>query len=534
MYKIMIVDDEAEVREAIVKKMDWNSLGFEVSADAENGLDALEKAETLDLDVILTDIKMPFMDGLELGKALQERRSPIKLIVFSGFDDFEFAKEAIKLNVMEYVLKPVNAEELSRVLLKVKGILDEERSSKRSIEALKKNYEEMLPVIRERFLTDLVRGVHGELDVESQLRELDIPVTEKPCHLMAVGRIGHGQQGERKTNFDREMLRLSVSSLLDEQLGEEFGHAIWVDRTYLMLLISIDRETQTEELIEALEGVCKSCRKIFGVSLTIGLGKSGKGYETIPVSYAEALQALEYRAILGSERVIYHGDVDYSVPVSTRFDSEEAAYLTKAITFAMGDEETLQEAVDRILDKVEESDTLVQDYQIYMLGLMDTLMRMIEKYGLPMEEMLGHGGNYLDILSSFGTSVQLSDWLLSTCLKISRGIEEKRAATTRNIIDEAKDYIEQNYADSELSVDKLCHQIHISPSYFSTIFKQETGRSYVSYLTDIRLEKAAELLKSTEDKTYLIAARVGYQEPNYFSYVFKKKYGVSPSKFRNG
>ena len=116
LYKIMIVDDEEEVRKAIVKKMDWESLGFEVAADAENGIEALEKAETLDLDVILTDIKMPFMDGLELGRVLQEKHSPIKLILFSGFDEFEYAKEAIRLNVIEYVLKPVNAEELAQVL----------------------------------------------------------------------------------------------------------------------------------------------------------------------------------------------------------------------------------------------------------------------------------------------------------------------------------------------------------------------------------------------------------------------------------
>ena len=126
LYKIMIVDDEAEVRQAIARKIDWGALGFEIVADAENGRDALEKAETLELDVVLTDIKMPFMDGLTLGAELSRRKPHVKLIVFSGFDEFEYAKKAIKLNVVEYVLKPVNAAELTAILGRVRRVLDEE------------------------------------------------------------------------------------------------------------------------------------------------------------------------------------------------------------------------------------------------------------------------------------------------------------------------------------------------------------------------------------------------------------------------
>ncbi|MCI9486668.1 MAG: response regulator [Lachnospiraceae bacterium] len=532
LYKIMIVDDEEEVRKAIVKKMDWEGLGFEVVADAENGIDALEKAENLDLDVILTDIKMPFMDGLELGRVLQEKHSPIKLIVFSGFDEFEYAKEAIRLNVIEYVLKPVNAEELGQVLARVKGELDTMMAENRSLERLKKSYEEMLPMIRERFLTDFVRGLFEEGDVEGHLEELQIPGREKRFHLAAVARVGRPPEGNRTTR-EQEMLRISAGKFLEEQLLPEFVPVIWTYKTYLILIVSMDEEQEASVLLDILESACRKCQRIFGVSLTVGLGGTGEGYERIPESYREAFSALEYRAILGSGRAICYQDVDDSVSVPVCFGGEEAALLTKAATFGGGEEEKIRAAVETIVEKAEETDALARNEQLYMIGLLNTVTQIVEKYGLSMEQAVGHGGNYLELITAFQSAGELSGWLFDTCMNLSRAIEEKRAATTRNTVDEAREYIEKNYADPGLSVDRLCQELHLSPSYFSTIFKQETGSSYVNYLTEVRLAKAVELLQTTEDKTYLIASKVGYPEANYFSYVFKKRFGISPTKYRN-
>ena len=170
-YRIMLVDDEEEVRKAIIRKMDWEKLGFVVVGDAENGEEALEKLEQLEPDVVITDIRMPYMDGLTLTARIREKHPSIKILIFSGYDDFEYAKQAIKLEVTEYILKPVNGEELAVILSRIRGSLDKEIEQRRNIDTLRENYLGSLPILRELFLNNLVNRTTDVTAVAPRLRE---------------------------------------------------------------------------------------------------------------------------------------------------------------------------------------------------------------------------------------------------------------------------------------------------------------------------------------------------------------------------
>ena len=523
LYKIMIVDDEAEVRQAIARKIDWRAVGFEIVADAENGRDALEKAEALELDVVLTDIKMPFMDGLELGAALSRRKPNLKLIVFSGFDEFEYAKEAIKLNVVEYVLKPVNAAELTAILDRVRKVLDQEIEQRRNIRQLTQAYQESLPLLREKFLQDLMRGPMDPQILESQAERFGLAIREGAYKVAAVCDIAYG--GERRPALSAELVPVSVQQMLSDALRDRCGSEIVRGVSSILVATAWTRDP-VEGLMSILEEVCAECERILGVTLTVGIGRPCARLEELSRSCGEACAALEYRAVVGAGRPIYIQDMERLDRTAPEGDTHREQQLLSVIKF--GSKEQIASMVDKLL--AEGSGEWSGPPRV--IAILGVLLPIIRRYRLGEEAMLGPRGTWLSLLTEDTPVEELRAWLLSVCLNMSGCMDQRRVSTAKRLVEEAERYIRENYRDSGLSVDRLCDHLHISQSYFSTIFKQETGRSYVQYLTDVRMEHAVELLRTTDDKTYMVAEKVGYDEPNYFSYVFKKRFGVSPSQFR--
>lgn len=522
-YKIMIVDDEAEVREAIKRKIDWKILGFEIAADAENGRDALEKAETLDLDVVMTDIKMPFMDGLELGAELSKRKPNLKLIIFSGFDAFEYAQEAIKLNVVEYVLKPVDAEELTAVLRRVRNLLDAEIAQKRNIDQLTDAYHKSLPLMREKFIQELLRGPMDPLELHRQCDRFGIAVREGKQKIVAVCDIPPGAEGNG--GLANELVSVSVRQMMEEALRGRCHRELFLSLSSVIAVTAWDRDP-VESLMSLMSEVCLECSRVLDVTVTVGIGRPYQKLEDLYRSYGEARAAIEYKAVTGGGKPIYIQDMERIDRTPVDIDTHREQQLLSAIKF--GSKEQISTMVGQFLEGGEEG----WSPQARAIGILGALLPVIQRYKLGEEEMLGPRGEWLSLLAEGASIGELKEWLLKVCLNMSGCLDRRRVSTAKRLVEEAERYIRENYQDSHLSVDKLCAHLHISQSYFSTIFKQETGRSYVQYLTDVRMEHAVELLRSTDDKTYLVAEKVGYDEPNYFSYVFKKRFGMSPSQFR--
>lgn len=540
LYRIILVDDEEEVRQSIIRKINWTEAGFKVVGDAENGEDALEKVEALEPDLILTDIRMPYMDGLTLAERVRQKYPSIKIVIFSGYDDFEYAKQAIKLNVTEYILKPVNVEELTAILKRIKANLDEEIEQKRNVNLLRENYIKSLPILREQFLNELVSYPMPETEVEDKLREYAIPLSGAKKWVAAAIDIEPEEIRDGvllPLHKEKDLIPISVMQLVEEKLKNYCRCALATSartaESEIAVIAAIDEENSQTGLIDVLGDVCKETRKILEVPITIGIGHGCQKLSDISSSYKAAVDALGYKAIVGSGSTIYINDVE---PVSSgklQFDGKDEAELISAIKF--GPREKIEAAVQTIIDKMSDAKVHFRQCQAYMLSVSSSIVQMIQQYDLDMEQLLEEGSEREDtfaIIPRMQKREDFSQWLLSASLRMNQVMNQERDNTMKQVIQKAKQYIMDNYQDPELSVEKICCHLHMSPAYFSTMFKKETGQAYIAYLTEVRLDKAVELLGKTDDKTYIIAAKVGYQEQNYFSYVFKKRFGISPTKFR--
>lgn len=253
--------------------------------------------------------------------------------------------------------------------------------------------------------------------------------------------------------------------------------------------------------------------------------------EDLAESYQGALEALGYKQIVGQGELIYIQDVEPRTAGVLYFDDREDEELSAVIKF--GPEERIRSFVDKTMEKLLHAKVHLRQQQAYILSMVSVIIRLMQQYDMDLQHFDEAGGDFMLLADKLKNPEILESWFYDICLKIHLNIQEKRENTSKQVIVDAKAYIQENYRDESLTVEVICRQLHMSAAYFSTLFKKETGQTCIAYITELRLNKAVELLNTTDYKTYMIASMVGYAEQNYFSYVFKKKYGVSPSKYRN-
>ncbi len=531
-YRILLADDEEEVRKGIIRKIEWERLGFEVAGDAENGEDALEKIEQLKPDVVMTDIRMPYMDGLTLTARIRQKYPSVKILIFSGYDDFEYAQQAIKLNVTEYILKPVNVEELTEILTRVRENLDEEIEQRRNVNLLRERYRSSLPVLRELFLNELVRGNVAEEEVRPKLEEYGVDILDARKLTAAVISVEGEERMQESPDLplqqEKMLIPLSVRSLVEDHIRGYFRFTSFNSPGGITIIAAIDQQNTQTGLIDLLADACKEIRRILGVTATIGVGHSSRQPEQIGVSYQSAVDALGYKAIVGAGGTIYINDVEPVNRGKLQLSQKDEAELENRIKF--GTPESIEAEVRSLTGRIDDTRAHASQYQVYMLSLVSCMTRLMQQYDMDMRQVFEADGGVMNLIGGGQKQEEFAAWMTQTACRMNETLGRRRDNTTRQVIEEAKQYIQEHYQEPDLSVEMICRQLHMSPAYFSTMFRKETGKTCVAYLTDVRLNRAVELLNQTSDKTYVIAQKVGYLEQNYFSYVFKKKFGVSDRK----
>ena len=526
IYTVLLVDDEEEVIQVIQKKINWEGLGFSVIGYANNGVKALEVVEEYQPDVVMTDIKMPYMDGLELSKRIKTDFPATKVLIFTGFDEFEYAKEAVHLEIEEYILKPVNSVELTNVFTSLKIKLDQEISEKRSAAVLKNYYMESLPFLKANFYTTLIEGrIRGD-EVEKYLRDYQIEF-EGPYYCCLVI---HTSSTQVEKNMNPVLLAMSVQKQAKEYLGEKWKAKRFTYLGNMVMLAQLENENDVSGLTDECDRCCRYARRIIGAVVTVGVGWVCSNILELSQSYSSAREAVSYRAIYGTSRAINIREI---APQETggfeTVNDAEISNLFKMIR--LNSKEDIIEEANKYMNHIFLPTKSLQYHHIAVMELVSLLYRFAANNDIQTDAFSGDMGELYSRLIEMAPDA-LRKWFVDICLAFQESLISTRNKSTKSFVLRAQEYVHDNYADAGLSLDSVCEELGVSNSYFSTIFKKETGSSFISYLTDYRMDQAARWLLETNEKSYIIAKKVGYTDANYFSYVFKRRFGVSPSKYR--
>lgn len=531
-YSVLLVDDEEFVYEVIMKKLNWAALGFRIEGYARNGVEALEMAEELQPDVVMTDIKMPYMDGLTLCKELKTRNPGIKVIIFSGFDEFEFAKEAIKIEAEEYILKPIDADELSSVFERIHITLDKEIDEKRNIDKLQEYYMNSLPMLQENFYISLIEGRMPENTIHKYASDYQIPF-EGPFYAVAVLSISYSSKNGQEMEVAPFLLQMSVRQLTEEYLTPK-GHTRTLSYIGdIVVVAQITDEKGYYAFTDDCDRLCKMAKRICKANVTAGIGYLCDKPYHIRESYQSAKDALSYRVLYGNMRAINATEVGEEEWAQENHLEDEA--IRKILrSMKLNEKEQLPKAVDAFVEGLTEAKLSITDFRVILMKLVVELTDFMGNYQLSMADVMeSENEDLLQVLLQQESSEALGEKLTTYCTRIRRLMNERRKDSTQSFVSKAVEYVADHYADQEIGIDSVCSYLNVSSAYFSTAFKKETGKTFINYLTEYRMEKAVELLTKSDEKTYIIAEKVGYADPNYFSYVFKKQFGVSPSKYRS-
>lgn len=535
MYKLLVVEDEYVIRKGIIDSIDWSELGFTVVGDVANGREGLKCAEQTQPDVILTDVRMPVMDGLAMAEAVLLAHPDIKIIILSGFADFEYAQQAIRFRVFDYLLKPTNKDRVIQCFLRLKNKLDAERSEvMRRLDMREKMYDGLLK-LREDFFT---RAFAQDLAMGHLLQDrLDYLEVDMSGDMFAVGIIRlEIRQGVLEEKWkDHKLLRFSYYNILTELLGGgELGVPVVLSLKEIAVVFNFkDRPYTTAAASQILRDSAAALCDLLedgNAQLSAGLGLAYKDFARLRTSYAQAKSVVN--------KAFFEESGGCRVYRSTS-QADEKKWIEgyPAVSDDIVDETLAgnagktQKHIEGLFAQFEQAGLEPQAVMDYAYHLCFKLFAELSAFTQTEAADLPQT-DYKKEIYGMPTLSALKDYVIGLFRKTAKAFLAGKADSTDDIISNVKRFINKNYA-ADISLEMLSKKMFISSSYLSYLFKNTTGESYSAYLRKIRLNKARELINRNDNlKVYEVCYMVGYKEYKYFSQQFKKAFGTSPTEMR--
>ena len=534
--KVFLVEDEMVIRRGIKNSIDWEKEGYIFCGEASDGELAYPMIIKEKPDILITDIRMPFMDGLELCKLVKEELPNIKILILSGYDEFDYAKEAIRLGVTEYLLKPISSGKLLEAL---NGVSESIRREKEDKDLVRKYMEEMRENTeheKQKFFEQMIAGNLSMADALETGKKYEMNLSAGMYNLLLF-RFTLGEENRKSGEL------LGEAEYAIKKLTERLEYVFEFQRDvegWAFLLMADNEEQMSErvkELSKDLEEIMKNYSTItyFG-----GIVQPVARLRELEESFREAERALAARFTMELNRIISVEDIRMAQNVDTLDDIEITSFGEIEKTRTMlekflnnGAEDEIDEFVDVYINELpEENLKSVLMRQYIIMDAYIVMMSFCEKIEGIEGEMQAQSEELKNSMKTIQTLEEIKNYIRMLLKKIIGVRDTISGRRYSDIIEIAKDQIRKTYMSDEISLNTIAAEVGMSPSYFSSIFSKEMGKTFVEYLTEIRMDRAKELLMCSSMKTSEIGYEVGYKDPHYFSYIFKKTQNCTPKEFR--
>ena len=534
MFKVLIVDDEPFIRKGLVNIINWKSYDCQVVAEGSDGVEGLELMASEQPDIVFVDINMPEINGLEMIRRGKEILPASKFIILTGYRDFSYLQEAIKVGAYDYILKPSKIEEISEVLKRAVLELRMEREEAIEQEKLKAKFEESLPILKEKLFYDLITGydVSGDtVDYQQKLYQ----ITDDPyvCMYVTIDEEGLDMNQKEQRHLYQFGMINTVSDLFSESYTVE-KVTINQEKTAFLLFaigggsINLDR---VADMAGNLAALIKNC---FNFTVSISISNMGYHLSSLKDRAYECEECLAYRFYMGPDSIMLFKDL---TGFYQRREMGELEKYEKQLTMAIqaGDEEKVQRLLGDMQEDVlaySAKPEAIKHYYWTMMYDINHIRHSIKALEKTEEERMGDMPSLYKLIDESNNIMEIHELLETVAMSIVSRINEYNKQNINGILQQAVDYINDNYKDS-ITLQDLAAETYVSTYYLSRMFTKELGKNFVDYLAEIRMEAAKELLKDLTLKTYEVSDMIGINDAHYFSKLFKKYVNMTPTEYRN-
>ena len=542
MLKTFLVEDEVVIREMIKKMIPWEQYGFELAGEAADGEMALPLILKSKPDLLITDIKMPFMDGLTLCRLVKKELPDIRIVILSGYDDFNYAKQAISIGVEDYLLKPITKNAFIERLKEIHNRYEHEKTQREYYEKFRLEMQEYEKNASRDFFETLVRADSDLAELYRRADKLNLDIVAEAYNILIFTpdtSEGNYNSYEECSDWEAEVQDKINTYFLNHPVAILFRHQVF---SYA-ILVKGQKDTiekNTEECVKAIQDIMDQTER--RTDWFIAVGKSADRLSMLGHSYRTAVRANSFRYLYDGHILDYQSlEAQKENPSDSR--REDSVQLRNVNINALNPA-ILQKFLSSGL--AEEVDDFIRDYfnaigqepmgslvfrNYVVLNVRFSVLSFLKKLGCDDSEISGQ--EMENIMDETGKTIEAAVAYCGKILKKAIALRDENAGNqNRSVLKLAVDFIDHNYMDEEISLNKAAHVANVSANHFSALFSQNMGQTFTEYLTDLRMNKAKELLRCTAMRSSEIAGEVGYKDAHYFSYLFKKTQGMTPSEYR--